>query len=268
MHDGNQRWHRHHRGSELVNHPSNMQPESMRVSLFIPCLVDQVYPEIGLAMARVLERLGFELHYDQRQTCCGQPAFNAGHASEARIVAEHFVDVFREAEVIVGPSGSCTAMVRHFYSRLFAGHPMTTEAADLSRRVFEFSEFLKQYVPADRIRGAFSAKVGFHNSCHSYRELGITDEHVAFLQHIRGLEWIRLPGEPVCCGFGGLFSFKFAPIAETMAKTRLDMFIEAGCDTLLSNDPGCIMHMRQEVQARDLPLRIMHLAELLDRAMA
>jgi L-lactate dehydrogenase complex protein LldE len=247
-----------------------------RISLFIPCLVDQVCPEVGLAMARVLERLGYEVDYDPRQTCCGQPAFNAGHREEALAVATRFVEVFgggandggrgRDDRAIVCPSGSCAAMARSFFPALFRDHPLRERAVALGRRVHEFSEFLARRGDIERIDGGFRGRVGFHDSCHARRELGIRSEPRAILARLEGCELVEPGGEPVCCGFGGLFSVKFDAIAAAMARGRLDRFAELGAGVLVSNDPGCVLHLRAECRERGIGLRVLHLAELLDEA--
>ncbi len=234
------------------------------VSLFIPCLVDQVYPEIGLAMANVLRRLGVRLNYDSAQTCCGQPAFNAGYRDEALTVAEHFLEVFRNAEIIVAPSGSCVAMVRNFYPHLFAGHAKHEEATTLGKRVFEFSEFLVKQFGVQDVNATFKCKAGFHNSCHSFRELRLQEEPLTLLRHVHGLELIVPPGEPVCCGFGGLFSLKFEAISSAMTRSRLETFEQLGVEAIISNDPGCVMQMRQEAKVRRSKLEVLHIAEVLD----
>ncbi|MFC2088551.1 (Fe-S)-binding protein, partial [Calditrichota bacterium] len=233
----------------------------------IPCLVDQVYPQIGMDMVKILKHFGYSLKYDQRQTCCGQPAFNAGHFEEARKVAINFINTFNNDEIIVCPSGSCTGMIRNFYSELFKNHPLEQKAIQISKNVFEISEFLVNENLTDQIIGNFSGCLGFHNSCHSYRELGITDQPFNIMNQIKGFEWAQPKGEPVCCGFGGLFSIKFYQIAEIMAKTRIEMFTKAGADTIVSNDPGCIMHMLQEAKARGIQINILHLTEFLAKAM-
>lgn len=237
------------------------------VALFIPCLVDQVYPEMGLAMVRVLDHLGYKVAYDPRQTCCGQPAFNAGHRDEALAVARNFVDVFRDAEVVVCPSGSCTAMVRNFFPSIFEDDPDREAAVQLGPRVLEFSEFLARRGDAERIQGKFTGKVGFHNSCHAFRELRLVSEPFDIVQRVDGCEFVQPDGEPVCCGFGGLFSVKFEAIAGQMARTRLDQFVSLGVETLVSNDPGCVMHMRQECAERDIEVNVVHLAEFLASAL-
>jgi L-lactate dehydrogenase complex protein LldE len=237
------------------------------VSLFIPCLVDQVYPEIGISMAKVLTHLGYEVEYNPQQTCCGQPAFNAGHREESLKVAKKFVETFASSKVIVGPSGSCTAMVRNYYPALFVDDPLLNDALHLGKKIFEFSEFLASEDKIKNISGQYTGKVGFHNSCHSYQELGIETQPLDILNKIEGIELIKIPGEPVCCGFGGLFSFKFDEIAATMAKTRLEMFTSRGVDTIVSNDPGCLMHLRQESTDRAYDITLLHLTEFLVKAL-
>jgi L-lactate dehydrogenase complex protein LldE len=239
------------------------QSTSSTVSLFIPCLVDQVYPEIGLAMAKVLRRLGVKLKYEPAQTCCGQPAYNSGYRHEAVLVAEHWLEVFRGAEIIVAPSGSCVAMARNFYPHLFAGHPKLEQAKSLGKRVFEFSEFLVNQLGVVDVKATFERKAGFHNSCHSFRELRIAEEPLKLLRNVRGLELVVPPGEPVCCGFGGLFSIKFEAIASAMTRSRLETFEQLGVEAVISNDPGCVMQMRQEAKTRKSRLEVLHLAEVL-----
>jgi L-lactate dehydrogenase complex protein LldE len=241
--------------------------ESKEVSLFIPCLVDQVYPEIGLDMARILERLGYRVTYDPRQTCCGQPAFNAGHRDQALCVARQFVEVFSRAETIVCPSGSCTAMVRNFYPVLFEEDARLSDATALGPRVFEFSEFLVKEGKVASISGSASGRVGFHNSCHSYRELGLSSEPRAVLGRISGFELVEVEGDPTCCGFGGVFCVKFRSISEAMARTRLGRFREKGANIIVANDPGCVWHFRQEVAEKGWDVRICHLAEFVAEAM-
>ena len=244
-----------------------MNKHKNTISLFIPCLVDQVYPEIGIAMAKILKYFGYQLKYNKKQTCCGQPAFNAGQWDEARKVAINFVNVFKEDEIIVGPSGSCVGMVRNYYGNLFKNDKLINNVIDVGNKVFEFSEFIHKENLTEKISGKYSGRVGFHNSCHSYRELGISEEPIKMMNQIKGFEWAQPQGEPVCCGFGGLFSFKYHTIAETMAKTRLEMFTQVGADTIVSNDPGCIMHMKQEAIALNIDLRILHLTEFIAEAM-
>ena len=244
-----------------------MHKTKSTISLFIPCLVDQVYPNIGFAMVKILKHFGYQVKYNDQQTCCGQPAFNAGQWDEARKVASNFVEVFKDDEIIVGPSGSCVGMVKNFYKDLFKNDPGLETAINVGKNIFEFSQFIEEENLTNKISGEFSGKVGFHNSCHSYRELGITEQPFNIMNQISGFNWAQPQGEPVCCGFGGLFSFKHFQIAETMAKTRLEMFTDVGAETIVSNDPGCIMHMKQEAQALNINIRILHLTEFVAEAM-
>jgi len=238
-----------------------------KVSLFIPCLVDQVYPEIGIDTAKVLKHLGYQIDYNHQQTCCGQPAFNAGHRDEARKVAAKFIDVFGSSNMIVSPSGSCNAMVKNYYPILFADDSLGERATEIGRKIFEISEFLVHEDQVKNISGEFTGKVGFHNSCHSYRELGIDQSPLTILQKFKGIDIVQPTGEPVCCGFGGLFSFKFDEIASTMAKTRIEMFTSINADTIVTNDPGCLMHMRQEALDRQIDIKLLHLSEFLVQAL-
>ena len=216
-------------------------------------------------MVRVLEGLGHTVHYHREQTCCGQPAFNAGHHAEARKVARHFLQVFENDELIVCPSGSCTAMVRNYYPELLANADLPAKSKTIGSRVFEFSEFLSQF-SGGALTGSYDGRIGFHNSCHSVRELRIREQPLALLRQIKGCEVVLAAGEPVCCGFGGLFSFKFETIAGTMATSRLEAFAQQQVDAIVSNDPGCIMHLRQEAQQKGIGVPVYHLAEFLDIA--
>jgi L-lactate dehydrogenase complex protein LldE len=234
------------------------------VSLFIPCLVDQVYPEIGIAMAKVLKHLGCQITYNKSQTCCGQPAFNAGHRKEARKVARSFIDTFQDADVIVGPSGSCTAMVKNYYPVLFNDNGWRVKASQIGDKIFEFSQFIENYKLTQNLSATYERRIGFHNSCHSRQELGITSEPFEILKQIKNLEVVT-PEQTSCCGFGGLFSIKFDEIGSTMAKTRIESFTKLNLSTIVTNDPGCLMHMRQEAKYLDLDIEIYHLTEFLAR---
>lgn len=240
------------------------------VQLFIPCLVDQVYPEIGHALVRILRRLGFSPEYNPEHTCCGQPAFNAGDHDQARAVAARWLDAFAGAETIVCPSGSCVAMVRRHYRDLFAGTDRQQHAAGIAERVTELSEFLARPELLARLAAPTAAPtapaIGFHNSCHALRVLGITDQPLQILRTVSNRPVMEPPGEPVCCGFGGVFSVKFPEIAAHMAASRIDQFRELDLDTIVANDPGCIVHLRQEVAGRRLAVTILHLAEFIDQA--
>ena len=235
------------------------------VTVFIPCLIDQLYPEMGVALVNILKHLGYEVRYADEAVCCGQPAFNAGHHKEALSVASKFVSSLKNEETLVCPSGSCTAMVRRFYPELFLGQCQETEARKLGTGLFEFSEFLAREGKLDKISGSAKGKVGFHNSCHATRELKLRAQPIDIMKRITGYELIEV--EPVCCGFGGLFSIKFDEIAQGIAKTRLEMFTDKGAECIVSNDPGCIMHLKNEAKVLGNPLEILHLTEFVAKSM-
>jgi L-lactate dehydrogenase complex protein LldE len=250
------------------NHKSSQAlAEITQISLFIPCLVETVYPEMGLAMVQVLKALGYTVSYKHGQTCCGQPAFNSGYRADATRVAATFLDIFDDSEVIVAPSGSCTAMVRNYFPPLFKDSLRYDQATAVANRVYEFSEFLCRSGSIKKISGSFPGRIGFHNSCHSYRELRLDKEPMDVLARIEGFELVHPAEEFECCGFGGLFSVKFPGVAAGMAKFRLGAFTEHGINTLVSNDPGCIMHLRQEADSLGSKVKIIHLTEFLAEAM-
>ncbi|KAA3618199.1 MAG: (Fe-S)-binding protein [Calditrichaeota bacterium] len=245
-----------------------MADTKTKVAIFIPCLIDQVMPEIGFAMADVLRKLDCSVEYNPQQTCCGQPAFNAGQRIEAKRVARHFIETFSDAEVVVSPSGSCTAMVRKFFPILFENDEvLLQEVKSLQKKTVEISEFICHENRLKKIKGQSRKCIAIHNSCHSMRELGITNQIERIVAHIDGVKIIPPNAEHSCCGFGGLFSFKMPDIAVAMAKTRLDAFADPDLDIVISNDPGCIQHLRAEAVAIGFKPRILHLVEFLQAEM-
>jgi L-lactate dehydrogenase complex protein LldE len=234
-----------------------------KVALFIPCFVDQFMPEIGMDMARVLARIGYEVDFPWGQTCCGQPAFNTGYWKEARPVAEHFVDVFRTADTIVCPSGSCTAMVRNFYPELLSGTQSRQDAVDLGRRVFEFSEFLVKVANTRDVGAEFSHRVAYHDGCHTLRELGLKQEPRELLRHVGGLELVEMPYSEECCGFGGTFAAKFDMISAAMGDTKAGNVEACGADYVTSTDPSCLMQIEGILRRRKSRVQAIHLASIL-----
>ena len=234
-----------------------------KVALFIPCFVDQLNPEIGLAMARVLARAGYETEFPTDQTCCGQPAFNTGYWNDARPLAERFVKVFRSAEAVVCPSGSCTTMVRNFYPELLSASALRDEAAQLGQRVFEFSEFLVKVARRTDLGAEFPHRVTYHDACHSLRELRLKEEPRELLRHVRGLQLVEMPYSEDCCGFGGTFATKFGMISAAMGNAKASNAEAASAEFLTSTDPSCLMHIEGILRRRNSPVRTIHLAQIL-----
>ena len=215
-------------------------------------------------MTEVLERLGYAVEFPRAQTCCGQPAFNSGYPAEAATVARHFLDVFRDAEYIVVPSGSCTSMITHHYEDLFAGDSRRLEAARrMAPRVWEFSQFLIEVAKVDDVDARFDGVVTFHDSCHGLRELRIKEGPRRLLSKVRGLELREMEAAEECCGFGGTFSVKFPEVSGGMARTKIESIVKTGADTVVGVDASCLMQLQGVMRRDGLKIRTMHLAEVL-----
>jgi L-lactate dehydrogenase complex protein LldE len=237
---------------------------SRRVSLFVTCIVDQLFPKIGLAMVDVLERLGFTVDFPEAQTCCGQPAFNSGYRTDARSAARHFLDVFEKSEAIVVPSGSCTAMVAHHFAELFPNEPeLQTRAERLAKRIWEFSSFLTEVAGVEDLGARLEDVITFHDGCHALRELGIRSAPRRLLARVRGLELREMQPAEECCGFGGTFSVKFAELSGAMARSKIEAIARTGANTVVSLDPSCLMQIQGAISRAGLKMRTMHLAEVL-----
>jgi L-lactate dehydrogenase complex protein LldE len=235
-----------------------------RVSLFVTCIVDQLFPKVGLAMAEVLERLGYQIDFPENQTCCGQPAFNSGYRAEARIVARHFLDTFESSEAIVVPSGSCTSMVVHHFAELFQKEPETlTRVHSLEKRVWEFSTFLTEVAGVEDVGARLDDVVTLHDGCHALRELGVKSAPRRLLANVRGLELREMLPAEECCGFGGTFSVKFAELSGAMARTKIDAILRTGARTVVSLDPSCLMQIQGALSRAGSEVRTLHLAEVL-----
>jgi len=235
-----------------------------RVSLFVTCIIDQLFPRVGVAMCQVLKRLGYTLDFPEAQTCCGQPAFNTGYCEEARQVARHFLKVFRDADYVVIPSGSCTAMITRHYPELFAGEPRWREEAErLIPRLWEFSQFLLEVARVEDVGARYDGVVTFHDSCHGLRELGIKEGPRRLLSKVRGLTLREMDPPEECCGFGGTFAVKFPEISGGMGRTKLEAIRRTGAEAVVGIDSSCLLHLRGVLSRAGLTLRTLHLAEVL-----
>jgi L-lactate dehydrogenase complex protein LldE len=234
------------------------------ISLFVTCIVDQLFPNVGMSMVAVLEQLGYKVLFPRDQTCCGQPAFNSGYRVEARAIALHFMRVFRDAEYIVVPSGSCTSMIVHHYAQLFEGEPQrVAEVRALEKKVWEFSRFLTDIANAGDLGARLDRVATYHDSCHALRELHIKDGPRRLLSHVRGLELREMDSAEECCGFGGTFSVKFPEVSGGMARTKIDSIKRTGADLVISIDSSCLMQLQGAIRREGLSVSTMHLAEVL-----
>jgi L-lactate dehydrogenase complex protein LldE len=239
--------------------------DTLHVTLFVQCLVDGFFPHVGEAMVRILEKLGARLDYPPDQTCCGQPAFNAGYRKEARRAARHFIEVFEHAGCIVCPSGSCTHMVREHYPLLFANEPeWRKRAIAVSRKTFEFTEFLVDGLGVDDLGARFAGRITYHDSCHLSRGLGIREQPRRLLRNVRGAEFVEMPASDCCCGFGGAFAVKYADISTAMLEDKVRFIGASGADVVVGCDAGCLMNIQGMLSRKGLPIKTMHIAELLN----
>jgi L-lactate dehydrogenase complex protein LldE len=232
-------------------------------------MVDQLYPEIGVAAANVLERLGLEVDVPTDQTCCGQPAYNSGFRKEARAIAGRFLEVFEgdDDRPIVVPSGSCGAMVRNLYPELFHDDPRMLERARAAgRRVYEFSEFIVDRLGRSDLGGTLAGSAVYHECCHLLRELHVDRQPKTLLRDVRKLEMRPLEKAEVCCGFGGTFAIKFPEISTAIMVEKLRNVAASGADMLIAGDAGCLMHLDGGMRKRGMKVRALHYAQVLDLA--
>lgn len=235
------------------------------MTLFIPCFVDLMYPQVGISMVQILERLGHSVECPDKIACCGQPAYNSGYWEEARDVAVKTLEELATAEVIVIASGSCGAMLKVFYPELFAGTAQAQAARRLSQKCYEFSDFLVTKLGVTRLGARFPAKVTFHDGCHGLRELGTYSQPRRLLAEVQGLTLVEM-SEKTCCGFGGTFAAKFPMISTAMGEVRCAVAQETGAEYIVSNDSSCLMHLQGLIDRQGSKLKTIHLAEVLARA--
>jgi len=234
------------------------------VSLFIQCLIDTMFPETGLAMIEVFDRLGIPYEYPTGQTCCGQPAFNSGYQRDAAAAARRFIELFESAEVIVCPSGSCVYMVRHHYPELFADDPdMHSRALAIGAKTFEFTQYLVDELEVVDVGAEFSGSVTYHDSCHLNLGLKIADQPRTLLKNVRGLELIEMQDSNVCCGFGGTFSVNYPEISVAMADEKIDNILATGAGAVTGCDISCLMNILGRLSRRGEEVQVLHIAQIL-----
>lgn len=235
----------------------------MKVQLFIPCFVDQLYPQTAFNMIKVLRKAGCEVTYNTNQTCCGQPAFNAGFWDEAKSVCYKFLKDFDTADYIVAPSASCVGFVKNYFSKLFDDPAILSQVENTGKRIFEFSEFLIDVLRMDNIGASLNAKATYHDSCAALRECKIKESPRKLLSNVKGLELIEMNDVETCCGFGGTFAIKFEGISIGMADQKVTNALSTGASLIISTDLSCLMHMDGYIKGKNLPLKTMHIADVL-----
>jgi L-lactate dehydrogenase complex protein LldE len=235
----------------------------MNVQLFIPCFVDQLYPQTAFNMIKVLEKTGCSVTYNADQTCCGQPAFNAGFWDESKSVCNKFIKDFSGDDFIVAPSASCVGFVRNYYSKLFDNSSVHNEVKDLSKRIFEFSEFMVKVLQVIDVGATLKGRATYHDSCAGLRECRIKQEPRKLLSRVKGLELTELNDVETCCGFGGTFAVKFESISIAMGEQKVENALATNAEYLVSTDLSCLMHLDGYIKNKGYSLKALHLADVL-----
>lgn len=235
----------------------------MNVELFIPCFIDQIYPQTAFNMIKVLEKCGCKVIYNENQTCCGQPAFNSGFWDEAKAVGQKFLDDYSEQNYIVSPSGSCVGMVKSYYSELFTNSASHNKCRSIQGHIYEFSDFLVNVLNIENLGAELNGMATYHDSCGALRECGIKEAPRKLLGNVRKLSLTEMRESETCCGFGGTFAVKFDPISSAMAQQKVDHALETGAEYIISTDASCLMHLQGYIDKNQLPITTMHIADVL-----
>lgn len=233
------------------------------VDIFIPCFIDQMFPETAWNMIKVLEKLDCRVHYNPAQTCCGQPAWNGGLKEQARPVCQKWIDDFSSGRYIVTPSGSCAGMVRGYYHEMFQNTSYHKKCKTVQSKLFEFGEFLTDVLKVEDLGATLKGKATYHDACGALRECGIKESPRKLLKHVNGLELIEMNECETCCGFGGTFSVKYEQIAVAMAEQKVANALATGAEYMISTDTSCLMHVDGYIKKNKIDLKVMHLADVL-----
>ncbi len=239
----------------------------MKVALFIPCITEHLLPETGISMVKVLEHFGVEVEYVENQTCCGQPAFNAGYQDEVVPMAEHFIELFADKEYIIAPSGSCVGMVRVHYERLPLSEKAKSKYKNLQSKIFEFTEFLVNVMDVKNLGGSFNHRVTYHQSCHLGNELGIISQPRDLIRSIDNIDFVEMENPSVCCGFGGTFSYKQEDISLSLVAQKANYIEATDAEYCIGADSSCLMNINGYLKAHNMKARTMHIADLLAKSL-
>lgn len=236
----------------------------MIVDLFIPCFIDQLYPDMGWNVVKILEKAGVKINYNPKQTCCGQPTFNSGYWKSSRKIAEKFLNDFQNDRPILVPSASCAGYVRNHYPELFKDDADKHSAVErVTRNVVELTDFLVNHLEKDNFDACFPHKVTYHDACSALREYGLKDEPRRLLSNVEGLILKELPDNTTCCGFGGTFMVKFVPISTAMVEQKVENALSTGAEYIISTEASCLLNIESYIKKNELPLKTMHIADVL-----
>lgn len=235
----------------------------MIVDLFIPCFVDQVYPQIGMNMVKIFEKLDVAVNYNTEQTCCGQMAFNSGFWNEAKAMGEKFIRDFSGNRYIVAPSASCVGMVRNYYPELFNNTSLHIEYKQIQKNIFEFTDFLVTILKVEDLGAEFNSIITYHDACAALREYGLKEQPRKLLSKVKGLQLNEMQGNDICCGFGGTFSVKFEQISTAMGEQKVENAINSGAEYIVSTEASCLMHLEGYINKQKLPIKTKHIVDIL-----
>lgn len=236
----------------------------MTVDLFIPCYIDQMYPNTGWSVVKVLEKAGVEVNYNPNQTCCGQPTYNSGYWNQSKKLAKKFIKDFPHDRPIIVPSASCGGFVKNHYVKLFEGdEEMLKECDRLQKNIIEFTDFLINHLKIDDFKASFPHKITYHDACASLREYKLKDAPRKLLLNVQGLELIEMEETTTCCGFGGTFMVKFPPISAAMTEQKVENALKTGAEYIVSTEASCLMNIESYIKKQKLPIKTIHLADVL-----
>ncbi|MEJ2595885.1 MAG: (Fe-S)-binding protein [bacterium] len=233
------------------------------VDIFVPCFIDQLFPDTAFNMIKVLEKAGVKVYYNEAQTCCGQMAFNSGYWDDARKLGIKFIKDFSRGRPVVGPTASCIGYVKNYFGELFYNSAYHNEYKHLQRNIFEVTDYLVNILKVEDLGAVFEHKVTYHDSCAALREYGLKNEARQLLSHVRGLELLEMKDRETCCGFGGTFSVKFEPISTAMAEQKVQHALDSGAEYIVSTDSSCLMHQAGYISKHKLPLKVAHIVDVL-----
>lgn len=235
----------------------------MTVELFVPCFIDQLYPQTAFNTVKILEKAGCQVIYNSQQTCCGQPAFNAGFWEEAKTVGSKFLNDFSEDNYIVSPSASCTGMIRNYYNDLFTNTAVHNKCRAIQNNIHELSDFLINILNKDYFGAELEGTAVYHDSCSGLRECKIREEPRALLSKVHGLNLVEMKDTDMCCGFGGTFAVKFEGISSAMAEQKVMNALEMEAEYIISTDASCLLQLQGYIDKNHLPVKTMHIADVL-----
>ena len=235
----------------------------MVVDIFIPCFVDQIFPDTAFNMVKVLEKLGVEVNYNPNQTCCGQMSFNTGFWDDAKTIGSKFIHDFPNDRYIVAPSASCVGYVRNYFPELFHNTGLHLEYKQIQKNIYEFSDFLVSVLDVHDVGATFNAVITYHDACAALREYGIKEQPRALLNKVNGLRLVEMDENEVCCGFGGTFSIKNEPISSAMAQQKVNNAVNSGAEYIVSTEASCLMHLDGYIRRNKIPIGIKHIADIL-----